>query len=246
MEAELLLLFGGVLFFAALVHGTVGLGFPMIATPLLSLVTDLQTAVIYTLVPTLLVNIMSIMSEGNFLTALKRFYPLALFAMLGSAIGTQVLISSDDPDVFKILLAVAILFYLILDFIKINIPWIRNCPTCSMRFFGLSAGVLSGLTNAMAPILIIYTLESKFTKSEMIQASNIYFLFGKITQIVLFSVVGVFGFEVINQSFLALFLVLLALTLGIKLKSYIKESLYKKVVKFILLIISIGLIIQTM
>ena len=110
---------------------------------------------------------------------------------------------------------------------------------------GLSAGVLSGLTNAMAPILIIYTLESKFSKSEMIQASNICFLFGKITQIVLFSLVGVFSFEVINQSLLALFLVLLALTLGIKLKSYIKESTYKKVVKFILLIISIGLIVQT-
>ncbi|MGB5767199.1 MAG: hypothetical protein WBM38_10745, partial [Arenicellales bacterium] len=42
---------------AALVHGTFGIGFPMIATPLLALYTDVLTAVSITLLPTMSVNL---------------------------------------------------------------------------------------------------------------------------------------------------------------------------------------------
>jgi len=136
MEVEFLVLLSTILFFASLIHGSVGFGAPMISTPLIALYTDLQTAIIYTLIPTLLLNIISIASEGDFFEALKRFYPLAIFAMLGSAIGTQILLNSD-ADIFKLLLAVAIIFYLLLDFVKISIPWVKQCPTCSMRLFGL-------------------------------------------------------------------------------------------------------------
>ena len=38
---------------AGLVHGTFGIGFPLVATPLLALVTDVRTAVLITLLPTM-------------------------------------------------------------------------------------------------------------------------------------------------------------------------------------------------
>jgi len=77
---------------AAFIHGSIGFGFPMVATPLLALFTDLQTAIVLTLIPTLLVNLISIISEGNILLASRRHLSLALLAMLGSAIGTQILL----------------------------------------------------------------------------------------------------------------------------------------------------------
>ena len=67
-------------FFAALFHGSIGTGFPMIATPLLALMTDIQTAIILTLVPTVLVNVVSIVSEGNTLNAIKQHFQLAFYA----------------------------------------------------------------------------------------------------------------------------------------------------------------------
>ena len=74
---------------AALIHGSIGFGFPMVATPLLALFTDIQTAIVLTFIPTLLVNLISIVSEGNILLAARRHLSLALFAMLGSAVGTK-------------------------------------------------------------------------------------------------------------------------------------------------------------
>jgi len=127
METEFLILLALIIFIASLVHGSVGFGFPMIATPLMALITDIQTAIIYTLIPTLLVNIISIWSEGNFIHAFKRFYPLALFAMVGSGIGTLILIYNSS-DIFKLLLAFAILFYLSINLIRYEFTWIGTKP----------------------------------------------------------------------------------------------------------------------
>ena len=244
METEFLILLSLIIFIASLVHGSVGFGFPMIATPLIALITDIQTAIIYTLIPTLLVNIISIWSEGNFIHAFKRFYPLALFAMVGSGIGTQILIYYSS-DVFKLLLAFAILFYLSINLIRYEFTWINKKPKLSRFIFGLGSGILSGLTNAMAPVLMIYTLESKFTKSEIIQSSNICFLFGKIVQIILFSFATVFTIEEMQHSFILLIFVSIALYIGIKIKSMINPLYYTRFVKIILFVISMLLIFQS-
>jgi len=244
MEIEFLILLALIIFIASLVHGSIGFGFPMIATPLIALITDIQTAIIYTLIPTLLVNIISIWSEGNFIQAFKRFYPLALFAMIGSAIGTQILIYNSS-DIFKLLLALAILFYLSINLIQYEFTWIYKKPKLSRFIFGLGAGILSGLTNAMAPVLMMYTLESKFTKSEIIQASNICFLFGKIIQIILFSFAAVFTVQEMQHSFILLLFVSIALYIGIKIKFLINSIYYTIFVKIILFVIAMLLILQS-
>ena len=128
LGTEFFIIFGFVLFFSALVQGSIGFGFPLISTPLLAMATDMKTAVLYVLIPTLLINIISIFSEGNFLQALKRFYPLAIMAMIGSAIGTQILIHSSS-EFFKLLLALLILFYLFIQKFKFEMKWVNNKST---------------------------------------------------------------------------------------------------------------------
>lgn len=232
-----------ILFFSAFIHGGVGFGFPIIATPLIALFTDIQTAIIYTLIPTLFVNIISISSEGNFFKALKEFYPLALFTVIGSAIGTGILIYSSS-EIFKLILAFMILIYLFMDKFKFSIPYIRKEPKKARAVFGIGGGIIGGLTNVIAPILIIYSIESKFTKAQMIQAANFCFLFSKLTQIILFSLSSSLTFEIASESFLSVFAVLIALFIGIKLKKVIDEKLYKKVLKGILFSIAMMLFYQ--
>ena len=194
LSIEFLIVFSIIIFFSSLVHGSIGFGFPMIATPLLAMVTDMKTAILYIAIPTLLINLISIYSEGNFLQAVKKFYPLALIGMIGSAIGTQILIYSSS-ELFKLLLAFSIFLYLFIQKFKIQMHWIREKKIISMVVFGLFAGIIGGLTNVMASILIIYSLESKHTKKEVIQSTNLCFLFGKVIQIVLFTLHGSFNQE---------------------------------------------------
>jgi uncharacterized protein len=244
LNTDFLIIFSSIIFISSLVHGSIGFGFPMIATPLLAMVTDMKTAILYIAIPTLLINLISIYSEGNFLQAIKRFYPLALIGMIGSAIGTQILIYSSS-ELFKLLLALSIFLYLFIQKFKIEMFWIREKKTLSMVVFGLVAGIIGGLTNVMASILIIYSLESKHTKKEIIQSTNLCFLFGKVIQIVLFTLHGSFNQELLTTSFSSLIVVVFAMFIGLKLKNKIPQESYRKVVKVVLFLIACVLVYQT-
>ena len=228
---------------AAFIHGSIGFGFPMVATPLLALFTDLQTAIVLTLIPTLLVNLISIISEGNILLASRRHLSLALLAMLGSAIGTQILLFVNS-EIFKVLLGVVILIYLLLEKIKLKLSWIKEQPNFSKFTFGLTAGLVGGLTNVMAPVLIIYSLESKHSKSDTIQASNLCFLLGKIIQIILFSVYGAFTQNALSISSVMLIVTVLALYVGISVRKKIEIKVYQKILRTVLFTLALVLLIQ--
>ena len=233
-----------VVFLSALVQATIGFGFPMIATPLLAMMTDMKTAVIYVAIPTLLLNISALISEGNFLQTIKRFYPLALMAMIGSAIGTQILLYSNS-EIFKFLLAVSILFYLFSQKISFEMPWVRQKPNLSTFIFGLSAGIIGGLTNVMALVLIIYSLEARHTKKEIIQSTNLCFMFGKIIQVILFAVHGSFTQEILETSLYNLLIVAVCIIIGFNLRKKIASESYFKMIKVFLLLMALALIYQT-
>jgi len=120
MDLNFILALAFILFWASLVHGSIGFGFGMISTALVALFTDIQTTILYMLIPTMLANIMSILSEGNFIDALKRFWLIILLMVLGSTLGTMVLIHINS-EYFKLLLAFIILLYLLQSFIRIKL-----------------------------------------------------------------------------------------------------------------------------
>ncbi|MEZ4692943.1 MAG: hypothetical protein R2837_02810 [Aliarcobacter sp.] len=54
LSIDFLIILSIILFVSSLVHGSIGFGFPMLATPLLAMVTDMKTAILYIAIPTLL------------------------------------------------------------------------------------------------------------------------------------------------------------------------------------------------
>jgi uncharacterized protein len=242
---EFLVILSVILFSSALVQGSIGFGFPLISTPLLAMITDMKTAILYVVIPTLLINVVSLFSEGDILKAFKRFYPLALMAMVGSAIGTQILIYSSS-EFFKLLLAISIFFYLFIQKFKFEMKWVNEKPTFSIIVFGLLAGIIGGLTNVMSLILIIYSLEAKHSRKEVIQSANLCFLFGKLIQIIIFSIHGSFTQEVLNTSILSLLVVGIAVVIGIKVKNKIPQDNYNKIIKVFLFLMAVALVYQTL
>jgi uncharacterized membrane protein YfcA len=240
-EQEVLILFGGVFFLAAFIHGSTGFGFPMVATPLLALISDIHTAILLTLIPTFVVNLVTISSEGDFRGAVRQHLPLALLAMAGAAFGTVMLIVSK-PDFFEALLGIAIISYLLATRINLRLTWIRAYPRAAKTVFGLAAGILGGLTNVMAPVLIVYALESRYSKNALIQASNMCFLSGKIIQLILFSAHGSFGVRELSTSVIMILFVVLALAVGVQIRKRIHVVVYMKILRAFLLILALSLL----
>jgi len=245
MEINFIISLTLILFLASIVHGSIGFGFGMISTAVVALFTDIQTTILFMLIPTMVANIMSILSEGKFFEALKKFWFILLLMIVGSTLGTILLIHINS-EYFKLLLAFIILVYLLQSFVRINASFITIYPKTSTYGLGIFGGMISGLTNVVAPLMIIYTLELKYTRKDTIQLSNLCFLFTKIGQIAVFIYFGSFTMEAFNISMMTLIGVFIGMFIGAKIKKLIDAKFYTKILKMLLFFIASTLIYQTL
>ncbi|WP_024954825.1 sulfite exporter TauE/SafE family protein [Sulfurospirillum arcachonense] len=242
---ENLVLFEIIVFFGAgLAHGILGFGFPMVATPLLSIFLTLKESVLYTLFPTMIVNANVIKKSGNFREVWQEYWLLILFVLIGSFIGTNFLIVFYN-DAYTLILASVILLYLNTGHMKFSLyESIQKNPKLLMISFGFFSGIVSGLVNIMIPVLIIYIIESKIPKEKSIIVMNFCFFISKAIQIVIFGIYGSFSSKFLLLMIPIVTISLIGLFLGLKIRAKLDENLYAKILRLSLWILSCYLIIK--
>ena len=231
-----------VILFAGLIHGTLGLGFPMVATPMLATMMDVRSAILITLLPTMAVNIASIANNKSSLASTRPFLPLVLFALLGSIAGASIL-AVTDPAPFRIVLAALILLYL-WNGIRIPQQWLMSNSLLAMAIFGLLAGLSAGTTNVMVAILIIYFMSMETPRSTLVPALNSCFLVGKMSQIVVLAIAGLVSARLMLETAPLAVAAVIALLLGQRLQPRIQVNTYQAILRKLLLLLAIVLIYQ--
>ena len=231
-----------VILFAGLVHGTLGLGFPMVATPILATMMDVRSAILITLLPTIAVNIASIINSRSSLASTRPFIPLVGFAILGSIAGATVL-AVTDPAPFRIVLAGLILFYLWSN-LRISKQWLDQNSLLAMAGFGVLAGLAAGTTNVMVAVLIMYFLSLGTARTTMVPTLNACFLVGKASQIAVLAIAGLVGISLIIETTPLAIAAVIALLLGQRLQSRIEVSTYQSILRKLLLLLAAVLIYQ--
>ena len=238
---DLILFISLVIFIAAFVHGSIGFAFAMISTPVLAMKMNLSNAIMLTLLPTIFLNAISISSTKGWTRLVQKHFSFAFLALLGSIIGTLVLLIWDARWM-KLLLSLMIILYLTLEKLEADLEFLNRHKRVAFISFSLVGGILGGITNNMSPILIIYTLLKHYSKDESIVFMNTSFLLGKLSQIIVFLIMGHWLdgktlFYTIVPAFIGFFI-------GAKVKKYIPNKTYVKIVKVILLLIAIAIVIR--
>ena len=231
-----------VILLSGLIHGTMGLGFPMVATPVLATMMDVRSAILITLLPTMAVNVASILNSKSSLENTRPYLPLVLFALLGSIIGSSVL-AITDPAPFRILLAALILLYL-WNNLRIPKQWLVDHAMAAMAVFGMTAGIAAGTTNVMVAVLIIYFLSLETPRSILVPALNSCFLVGKASQIIVLAIAGLVGVRLLLETAPLALAAVIALRLGQGLQSGIEVSTYQAILRKLLALLAIILIFQ--
>ncbi len=232
----------GVMLLSGLVHGSLGLGFPMVATPILATMMDIRTAILITLLPTMAVNVASIVNSKSSLNSTRVFLPLVGFALLGSVIGSGIL-AIVDPAPFRALLAGLILLYL-MNNLRIPAAWLEANGLLAMALFGLAAGFSAGTTNVMVAVLLIYFLSLQTPRDTMVPALNSCFLVGKLSQIIVLSAAGLVSLQLVVETTPLALAAVLALLLGQKIRHRIKVETYQSLLRVLLLVLAVILIVQ--
>ena len=241
-DGILLLAIAAIILLSGLIHGTLGLGFPMVATPMLATMMDVRSAILITLLPTMAVNIASIVNSKSSLDSTRSFLPLVLFALAGTIIGSS-LLAITDPAAFRILLAALILLYL-WSSLRIPRQWLLDNRILSMALFGLTAGIAAGTTNVMVAVLIIYFLSLDTPRSTLVPALNSCFLVGKTSQIVVLAVAGLVSFRLLLETAPLAVAAVVALMLGQRLQQRIQVTTYQAILRKLLLLLAAILIYQ--
>ncbi len=234
---------GAILVLGGGVHGLLGFGFPLLATPLLAMLVDVRTAMLILLLPTMGINIASIVQGGRWRLSIGRFWLLPVFVAAGSIGGTRLLIGTD-PAPYKLLLAAVLLFYLAVQQRGLRMPWIHNRPHFAMAVFGLAAGMLAGTVNAAVPALIVYALELGLAPLVTVQVFNLCFLSGKLAQAFTFAAAGMFTLQIAALTLPAALLSLGGLWIGTRLRSRVDTATYRSWLRRTLFVIAILLFVQ--
>jgi uncharacterized protein len=233
-----------VMIFAGWVQGALGLGFPLLATPLIALVTDIRSAIIIVLLPCLATVVVSMAKGGGLRRVLARFWMMPLYMLTGAAIGTRLFIEYPAFP-YALLLAAVILFYLNLDRIgRAEFALVSRYRGAFGFLFGVVAGMSEGTANVAAPPLVIYYLSIGLHPTALVQALNICFFTGKSTQFVTLATAGgVPAAQWIATLPLAAVAAIAALQ-GVKVRNRVDGATYKGWLKRALLAMAIVLCLQ--
>jgi uncharacterized membrane protein YfcA len=235
---------GLIILFAGAVHGTMGLGFPMVATPLLALLTDVRSAVLITLLPTIAVNILSILKGGSWRESVGRYWPMVIYVAIGASAGAALLVVAN-PEPFRLLLAAVILLYLNAKRLeRFDLSWIARHRQLAMLLFGLAAGLLAGTVNVMVPLLIIMFLELKTPPTATVQIFNMCFLTGKVMQVAVFTRAGLLTQEMLVATAPLAALAVVTLLAGMALRARISPETYRSWLIKLLWVMAVLLIAQ--
>ena len=220
-----------ILALSAFVHGALGFGMPLVATPLLVLFMDPRSAVLITLIPVIACNLGSILGERRWREALRRFWPIPVFTAVGSLSGTQVLLSVD-PSPFRLLLALVLIVYLLVEHLGNGEGREWQFSAWGLALMGLIMGLMAGVVNIFSPVVVVFALHSRMNPALMVATFNLSFITSKSGQLVGFTLGGGLDGQILLQSVLALPVVLASLWLGIRLRRRIDHESYRRLLRY--------------
>jgi uncharacterized membrane protein YfcA len=114
-----------------------------------------------TLIPTICINLFSIAGESHWREALRRFWPIPVFTLVGSMSGTRLLLAID-PEPLRVILALVLIAYLVADELMSGGPE-RIAPKWGLALLGLVMGLMAGVVNIFAPIVVAFALHTRMS-----------------------------------------------------------------------------------
>lgn len=231
-----------IMLLAGLAHGVLGLGFALVSTILVTLITDIRMAIVVNLVPTLATTFISMLRGGNYRHSLGAYWSLPLYIMAGSYAGARLLLVSPQAP-FTLLLAVLVLAYLQVERLELA-SWtaIKKHRQIATAIFGLAAGIANSTANIAAPPLLIYFLALQAEPKTIVQALNLCFFAAKSTQTATLVAVGRLGMGALGTSIPFAVVAVAAMLVGIRVRERVNAITYRRwMIK--VLWVSVGLLL---
>jgi uncharacterized protein len=218
-----------ILFAAGMTKGVIGIGLPIVAVPLLSMIVTVPNAVAIVAIPLLLTNLSQACRGEAIPLVLKGLWPI-LGGTAAGLIGGVYLLTSLSPTVLKPVVGIALIAVAALMLVapKVKCPD-RFAPVVG-PFVGVGGGVLGGLAGQPGPIVFLYLLSRGISGNRFVQYSSMYIALTSVALTLALSRVGAIGVDGATVSVICTMPILLGMWIGQRVREVVSAGLFRKLV----------------
>jgi uncharacterized protein len=231
------------LLLASFVKGATGMGFPLIATPMVALLLDIRTAVTVLILPNLFMDSAQVMRDGLPYEVFRRFKALILPTVIGVFLGTTVLVKLP-LWILNACLGVMVLVFVFSNLFKVDFTVSARKEQFLSPIFGFVSGFLNGMTNAAGPTLAIYLYSLKLEKRSFVKALATIFVTTKLSQLVAISTWNLFNWYTIKLSLIVLLFTLAGFYAGIRTQDRINQKNFNRGLLALLSVVGVTLLLR--
>ena len=226
-----------------LIKGTLGVGLPLFAVPVMSLFISSTQAIALVSVPVLVSNIWQVWQEGSLKTSMKRFWPLMLTQAIVTVLAVYWTLSFSVREL-NILLACALLVAVVLMAFKpsFNIPPKKEAAAGVL--VGTVSGVLGGASSLMGPIVISYLMSLKLKRDEFVGCISVIYLNAGWPLYLAMWHFDRMSLDDVGYSFLAIIPMFLGLLTGRKIRHRLSEETFRRALLGFLTVVALMLLFK--
>ena len=214
-------------------------------TPLLALAVDVKSAVALLVIPNLVMDSLQLRRSGPLGNVPRRLALLLVFSMIGTVIGTKLLVALSARTA-TLVLGGFILGYVLLDLARFSprIPagWERRLAVP----VGLAAGIMGGITNAPGTAIALYFVALGMDKKEFVRSIAFTFLVVKGVQLVSLVWYGLLDWRLVLGSLGLAAIGLIGFGLGLKLQDRLDQRSFSRAVLVFLAVLGLWLVARAL
>ncbi|MEM9144791.1 MAG: sulfite exporter TauE/SafE family protein [Pseudomonadota bacterium] len=209
------------------IKGALGLGLPVVVLAVLAPTLGLQAALALFLAPGLVSNVWQAVSGPYLRSVAARLWPFLAAAMVGIALGVQVL-AGEDTRALEALLGVLLMVYSAVSLATPQIPPPGRREPWMGPLAGGLGGVMFGMTGVFIVPGILYVQALGMERDRLVQALGLIFLTISGTLAVAMGSHGLVTPGLFVVSLAAIPFVLLGFLIGQRLRRYISEDSFRR------------------
>jgi len=212
---------------------------------LLALVVDVKVAVAALVIPNLVMDGIQLRRQGPVGEMPRRLAALLAFTMLGTVVGTRLLVALS-PRAVTLILGAFVLAFVALELVRFT-P--RIPPRFERRLaapVGLVAGVMGGITNAPGTVLALYFVALGMEKREFVRSIAFTFLVVKSVQLVTLVWYGLVSWWLVLGSLGLTAAALAGFGLGVRLQDGLDQRAFNRAVLVFLTALGAWLVVRTL
>lgn len=240
-DLTIILAIGGTFLLAGTVKGVIGLGLPTVSLALLTVATDLTSAMALLLVPSFVTNLWQALVGGNGRAILRRTWLFLLMATATVWLGATAL-TRVDLALLSALLGVLLVVYAVFNLTGFRLAITPRQEAWAGPLVGTANGVLTGMTGSFVVPGVLFLQAIGLPRDMLIQAMGMLFTVSTVALAVALRGNGLLTAELGVVSFAALLPAIAGMVLGRKIRRLLSEQAFRRVFFVALLILGVYIV----